>query len=872
MAIVWQPISPFHWVATLMTFILLIACFVGFFNERWQNIANSRIRYLSIITLTITGSVAITVGIWNPVQQTLPILQDYHLSVVIDVSDSVLRGGDWPSNQRRVADFVRNGMQNLPDDISLDSSASIILFGDGVQTIHTTLGNLSDRVRQLTESQFANRSGTNIRQALSHAADVIARNGNRGEILLVTDGYQTTTGATDAVIDISRQGIVLSVIPLSASSPHLGITALNLPRQATALQAITLRGVIENHSPTDADIRFDILQNPNLLREDSLFGVTYLTEVETLIPAQDYGNFKQSLFFEGIGIQFVDVMLQSPADQTIIHQRRLFTHVVRPIQVLAYGNSTWRGGISSDVAIVTPDENPHNLDTVDLTQYDAVVINGLPSSQFNPQGIERLAHAIEENSLGLMLINGNHQGGDEETETVLKSYKETLLDPLLPVETDERPYTPEPPSRRVVILIDSSGSMSGWPMEKAKEIATYIINGLLRPQDILDVITFNVDASKIVDQLPMTLSNKQIAISKINGVSAWGGTDPVPALRSLSRDVIENCGLIFISDGEFSRGINARPDCRTTAFGIGTTNLSAISEIADPFVVDGNFRVEEIVMPYFEAEERNKSFEFGSYTPMSFNMMGREDIFIPQLRLEGTAITYRRQDAEVIAMRPKVTDPVLVYRQAGNGVVGVLTTGIPDTWASIPDGQKAVEEWILRTVGYYDRDRYVFDVTDNVNNLDILIEVVSSDGIVPQVGSLQVDIGNKQGRVEPLGSSTFRVNISPDRENYAQLANLVITETGIDALSRPQHIPILIPADGSIQVIQQQEDYSVGTNEPLLKQIVEISGGVYDPDIGYSFFSGSSTIRNVQNYWRIAITLGAGLYLLAIALQRLLRS
>lgn len=877
LGVVCQPITPFHIIASVMTVTLILVTLICLVDGTWQAIAQTYMRYFAIMILSIVGSIFIAIATWNPIQQTHPTTQEYHLSVVLDVSDSILRRGDWSIIQQNVSEFVRVGVQNLPDDISLTSPASILTFGDGVRLRWTTLGEIGGHILQLTESQFAGRGATNIGQALEHAADTISRSGNRGEILLITDGHETVSGALDAALNISRQGIVITVLPLSAGSPQLGITGLDLSPQTHALQFTTLRGVIENQTFEDVVASFEIWQNPALVAENSLFGVMLQAQAQSPISPQSYGMFRQNLLFEGVGIQFVDVLLNHPNDDSIVQHRRLFTHVVRPIEILAYGDSNWRGGISPDVANVTPEQDPRTLETIDLGLYDAVVISGLPASLFSTSALERLASAVEDNGLGLLLINGDHRGVDEQAETVLRSYKPTPLDRVLPIETDPRPFTPEPPPRHVVILMDASGSMGGWRMAKAKEIANYIIAELLRPEDILDVVVFSTGARHLVERLPATPSNKQFAIDSINRISAGGGTDPREALRLLGTQQLQNCGLIFISDGEFASGIAARPDCRATAFGIDTFNIGPISEIADPFIVNQNFNPVGIEIPYFEIEERDKFFELGAYTPLALAVLGgdRERLYVPNLRLDGTAITYIRDGATLITSRPRLLDPVLVYGEAGLGTVGVLTTRIPDSWTTIPDGRQAIEEWVVRTVGYYDRDRYIFNITDDGHILRLIMQVRNQSDTVPQVGALDVSFVVNDlvtpARVEPLGAATFLITGSPTRSDHAQVASLVVRESGIEALPRPQHIPILIPANSQVRDVWQQEDTSIGTNELLLHQITEISGGVYAPDVGYTFFRGSSTISDIEHWWRYAIIIGAVLYISAIALQRLLR-
>lgn len=97
----------------------------------------------------------------------------------------------------------------------------------------------------------------------------------------------------------------------------------------------------------------------------------------------------------------------------------------------------------------------------------------------------------------------------------------------------------EPPSPRdVVVLLDRSGSMSGWKMAAARRAAARIVDSL-SPSDRFTVLAFD-DAVERPRHLPQALieatdRNRWLAVEWLAGVEAQGGTELWPALAEAFR-------------------------------------------------------------------------------------------------------------------------------------------------------------------------------------------------------------------------------------------------------------------------------------------------------------------------------------------------
>lgn len=880
MALTFAPIAPWQIVvlaAAAVTILFLLL-------RGWRVLATGWRRRVAIVLCSVIGSSLLALAAYNPTLSQEPEPELVHLAVVVDVSDSVLRAdGGWPQIRRDVAAFLAASLDDVAEQTMRRGAASITTFRGAVASQEIPLSELVAGFQRLSRDDFAGGQNSNLGAGLERARGLIEQDGGRGALLLVSDGNDTEGEALRVSEEIARLGIPITVFPVSSNQPEIALTSINLPRQVDAGAETLLRGVVWNQSPAGASLGLTIRQNPGLDTNDpGLFGPPQMSSGPIPpLSAGAYGRLRLPLAFQGVGLQIVDVILEDP-DQAPLHQRRFFTYVHKPVELLAIGgDNRWVAAVPQDAAVITQVTAEQLAEVADLTRFDGVVISDVPATAFAGAQLERVAQAVEDDGLGLMLVNGDHGGADDEDETVLRSYFQTPIDPLLPVSTEPREELDEPPARNVAILIDRSGSMSGWRIAKAKEIASYLVEEFLRPEDVLHLITFTCSAQHLVNGRAMNESGKQEALNQVSSIGAGGGTCPEDALRLLSQLESESCGLIVLSDGEFAHeSVRQRPDCRTTVFAIregGIPGSSPLHELADPFAANRSFNPAGVKIQYFEPEPRDKFFEPGPYTPLTMARTVALADFppVPEIPLEGTAISYRRDNVELIAVRPKFTDPVLVYGEAGKGYVGVFTTALAGTWLEDTEGKEAIQEWLLRIVPYAARDRYNFHLSDDGRAMHLQVALRSDGQRVPEVDVLTVqvesddDVYSVSMAQDVQSPATFNGVIEVPRDDEAQVGRLVIAETGPDALSRPQRIPILIPPAGAVDSAADTEAQSYGLNNSLLQQMAEASGGQYAPQGGARFFRAALPLETEILLWPWAAFGGAFFYFVAILLRRM---
>ncbi len=157
----------------------------------------------------------------------------------------------------------------------------------------------------------------------------------------------------------------------------------------------------------------------------------------------------------------------------------------------------------------------------------------------------------------------------------------------------------EPPARvapaeitpkEIVFVLDTSGSMMGFPIEKAKEAMKLAIDGL-NPRDTFNLITFSGDEHILFPKpVPATPENVREAQAFLASRQGRGGTEMMKAIRAAldPSDAQDHIRIAcFMTDGEVGNDfeiiheVQKHPNARVFAFGIGSsTNRFLLDNMA----------------------------------------------------------------------------------------------------------------------------------------------------------------------------------------------------------------------------------------------------------------------------------------------------
>ena len=137
--------------------------------------------------------------------------------------------------------------------------------------------------------------------------------------------------------------------------------------------------------------------------------------------------------------------------------------------------------------------------------------------------------------------------------------------------------------RELVFVVDRSGSMSGFPIEKVKEAMKLCIENL-HPDDYFQVISFSYTAERFAPSpVPNTPENVKKALAYVESLDGSGGTEMLTGVNealSVDRDPAHKRRrfVLFMSDGyvgneaEIIAAIEAKLEgARVFSFGVGSS-------------------------------------------------------------------------------------------------------------------------------------------------------------------------------------------------------------------------------------------------------------------------------------------------------------
>ena len=158
------------------------------------------------------------------------------------------------------------------------------------------------------------------------------------------------------------------------------------------------------------------------------------------------------------------------------------------------------------------------------------------------------------------------------------------------IEPPTVPQNQDITAREMIFVLDTSGSMSGEPMNASKVFMRHALK-TLRPDDYFRIINFGSRSHEFTNSpIRATQNNLYRGQKHIDSLNANGGTEIVPAIKQAFSSPLISRTLrivIFLTDGyvsnesEVMQLINEKiKDARIYAFGVGTSvNRYLLSEM-----------------------------------------------------------------------------------------------------------------------------------------------------------------------------------------------------------------------------------------------------------------------------------------------------
>jgi len=758
----------------------------------------------------------------------------------------------------------------------------VVLLSDQSRSIDAAAGEHRDRFIELSRQtipadrfggvvHFGTADSTDIAAALNPALAMIPPN-YVPHLVIISDGNETHGNVLTAAI---QSGAVASTVPLpSSSDPEVQVADLIMPHNVRQGEPFYLDVVIQSNIETEATIA--IYKNPFLLFEETRrlqigenvfrfrqtmdnqrqqeFTVTVNARQDTI---RDNNQLSGMVFADGRPrVLIIDSEPRTVRDLTSALREQEITAEVRP-----------------------PEGMPRTLE--DLNNFEAVILSDVSATAISISQMNLLRTYVSELGGGLIMLGSEQSFG-------LGGYFRTPIEEILPVYCDLQ-KDQERPSLAMCLVIDRSGSMTGQRMELAKDAAKAAVE-LLTPQDFAAVIAFDNDAY-VIAPMQSTASTSAI-ISAISTIEAAGGTNIYPALveahEQLRRVPARLKHVILLTDGYSAPGDFegiarqlARDQITVSTVGVVEADNELLKMIADigrgrHYECDDPQSVPQI----FAQETITASQSAIQEMPfMPVQIMATTVLRGINLRtappLLGHVVTRPKPTAQFI-MATETADPLLMWWRFGLGQTVAFTSDAKSRWGAEWTAwedfgkfwaqivrhamrQSPSQGSALEIVSHPDGIRVTLDSLDEsdryINEATGTVTVIRSDQPNEQWVLSQTAPGRYESEI-PLQTRTGGVS-PPVSSVYHLQTELRLGGRVLENQSR------------SIMPRYSDELRIRPTNEVLLRQLAELTGGAYDIATNeIAQWQSERSARKALPLWSWFLTIAAGLFVFDVLLRR----
>lgn len=422
-------------------------------------------------------------------------------------------------------------------------------------------------------------SGSDLQAALQLAYGLFPA-GYLKRAVLLSDGLETRGNVLSEAHRARELGVIVHSVPYEQAPPaEVALVALEAPERVKVGETFELVGNVYATRPSRARAR--------LYQGETLNGLDGVRELE-LQPGKNEIRFKSVVRVSG-EVTYDLKLDEVSADKFTENNRYSVTLDVpgRPGVLYVEGQPKRASYFASalraqqfDVDIRAPSAFPGSIK--ELERYDFVVLSDVPRELVGVGAQNLIEQYVRDLGGGFLFAGGEAGFG-------LGGWAHTTIERILPVRMDSERQK-ETPSVAMVLLIDRSGSMSGLPLEMAKEACRATV-ATLQADDVIEVIAFDHEAVRYVKMQPARYRAR--IQNEIARIQPGGGTEIFSSLDMAYQDIsvveARKKHVILLTDGEApSQGIQElvqamlAESITVTTVGIGSgTNPELLRMIAD---------------------------------------------------------------------------------------------------------------------------------------------------------------------------------------------------------------------------------------------------------------------------------------------------
>ncbi len=382
-------------------------------------------------------------------------------------------------------------------------------------------------------------AGSNLQAALQLAYGLYPSSYLKRAVL-VSDGAQTDGDILAEANRAKEHGIKLFTIPYTRPPPgEVALQSVKLPPRVKVGETFDVKAQIYSTRPTKARAR--------LYQGEALNGLEGIKEID-LKGGQNEIVFKSVVRYAGPVTYALD--LDQIGDDKFPDNNKYAATVDvpgRPAVLYVEGTPEHANHLSSaltaqqfDVDVRSPAGFPGSLKEIE--RYDFVIVSDVAKDQLELSAQELIERYVRDLGGGFLFAGGEAGYG-------LGGWHRSTVERILPVRM-ENEKKKEMPSVAMALVIDRSGSMTGTPIEMAKEAAKATVQ-TLSGDDLVEVIAFDSNPTRFVKLQPAR--NRTRISAEIARIQPAGGTEFFAALDAAFQDLTvaqaRKKHVILLSDG-----------------------------------------------------------------------------------------------------------------------------------------------------------------------------------------------------------------------------------------------------------------------------------------------------------------------------------
>ena len=383
-------------------------------------------------------------------------------------------------------------------------------------------------------------AGSNLQAALQLAYGLYPQ-GYLKRAVVYSDGVQTDG---DVLAEANRAkdfGLRVFTVPYRRPVPgEVAVRELRMPDHIKVGETFEIHADVYASRATKARAR--------LYQGEALNGLEGLRELE-LKPGTNDVVFKSVVRVAGQVTYAFE--LDEIADDKFKENNRYATTIDvpgRPSVLYVEGTPQHASPLSNaltaqqlDVDVRPPAGFPGSLK--ELERYDFLILSDTPKEAVSLQSQELIEQYVRDLGGGFLFAGGESGYG-------LGGWYHTTIERVLPVRMDNE-RKKEMPSVAMMLVIDRSGSMTGLPLEMAKNAAKATV-GVLSSDDLVGVIAFDSAPTRYVKLQPAR--NRSRITGDIARIQPGGGTEIFSSLDAAYQDMTVTQArkkhVILLTDGK----------------------------------------------------------------------------------------------------------------------------------------------------------------------------------------------------------------------------------------------------------------------------------------------------------------------------------